>query len=302
MKKLFTLLLAFMAATTLLAHDFEVNGIYYNILDDKTNEVEVTWRGALSTSYEEYIGYIAIPESVTYEGTTYRVTEVGVGAFQGCTNLTSVMLPNHVTSIGDNAFWGCSGLEFVTIPDSLSWIGERGFYECTNLTTIILPNTMKSIPECVFANCTSLNHVTIPNSITFIGDGAFAYTGVSCVVLPASVRTLGFYVFSSCPNLREVTCESVKLPNLSQWVFFKTATDEATLYVPEESLEEYKTAAQWKEFGTILPISQVGTDLENIGLDNGYEVMDNGKLLRNGQLVIVRDGVEYNAQGQIIKE
>jgi hypothetical protein len=50
MKKVFTLLVALVATTALWAHDFEVNGIYYNILADKTNEVEVTFRGA---SYNE---------------------------------------------------------------------------------------------------------------------------------------------------------------------------------------------------------------------------------------------------------
>ena len=231
------------------------------------------------------------------------VTSIGERAFYWCSGLKSITIPNTVTSIGDYAFARCSGLTSITIPESVTSIGISVFWDCSGLTSITIPNSITSIGESAFESCYGLTSVTIPNSVTSIGSGAFYNcSGLTSVTIGNSITSIGSAAFGSCSGLTSVTCEAVNLPEMEDEVFWDVSTSAATLYVPEESLEKYKTAAQWKEFGTILPISQVGTDLENIGLDNGYEVIDNGKLLRNGQLVIVRDGVEYNAQGQIVKE
>ena len=88
------------------AHDFEVDGIYYNILT--TAKVEITFKGSSYYEYDnEYTGKAEIPESVTYNGNTYSVTSIGDRAFYGCTGLTSITIPNSVTSIGEGAFSGC---------------------------------------------------------------------------------------------------------------------------------------------------------------------------------------------------
>ena len=116
--------------------------------------------------------------------------------------------------------------------------------------------------------------------------------------IPNSVTSIEGHAFAFCPGLTSVTCKAVNLPEMGEGVFWNSSTAAATLYVPGESLELYQAAEKWKEFGTILPISQVEADVENIGSDNGYGVMDNGKILRDGNLVIIRDGVEYNIMGQ----
>ena len=86
----------------------------------------------------------------------------------------------------------------------------------------------------------------------------------------------------------------MEVPELESDVFSKTPITEATLYVPAQSLDDYKAADQWKDFGKILPLEEAPSAVENTRLP----IANGAKLLRNGQLIIIRDGVEYNAMGQ----
>ena len=89
-----------MVATVAMAHDFEVGGIYYNILSEEEKTVEVTYRGISQNSYSnEYTGSETIPAIVTYNNVAYSVTSIGDDAFSCCTGLTSVTIPNSVTTI-----------------------------------------------------------------------------------------------------------------------------------------------------------------------------------------------------------
>ena len=120
-----------LCSTFIFAHDFEVDGIYYIVTSSADKTVRVTYRGPYYDSYSnEYYGSVTIPESVTYNGTTYSVTSIGYDAFYRCYGLTSVTIPNSVTSIGDAAFYYCSGLTSVTIPNSVTSIGDDAFYYC----------------------------------------------------------------------------------------------------------------------------------------------------------------------------
>ena len=96
-----------LGAATTSAHSFEVNGIYYRINSDGKS-VSVTYRGRSNDYYDnEYSGAVTIPAKVTYSGKTYSVTSIGSYAFEDCSGLTSVVIPNSVTSIGRYAFYGC---------------------------------------------------------------------------------------------------------------------------------------------------------------------------------------------------
>ncbi len=126
MKKYFSLLLLtllplFAQASTL------INGIYYN-LNSSTKTAEVA-KAIKNDS-------VNIPPTVVYGGITYSVTSIGDYAFQYCSDLTSVTIPNSVTSIGSYAFLDCSGLTSVTIPNSVTSIGTRVFKGCDCLTSV----------------------------------------------------------------------------------------------------------------------------------------------------------------------
>ena len=205
MKKLFTLLLALVATTALWAHDFEVNGIYYFILENKINEVEVTHRGGYFSDYNEYSGSVIIPSSVTYNGTTYSVTSIRTYAFMDCSGLTSITIPNSVTYMGLYVFKNCSSLTSVTIPNSVTSIGHGAFAGCSSLTSITIPNSVTEIVSSAFYNCSSLRSVTIPNSVMSIRNYAFyGCRSLRSITIPNSVTSIGEGAFDDCSGLTQV--------------------------------------------------------------------------------------------------
>ena len=112
------------------AHDFEVDGIYYNITSSSAPlTVAVTFQGSYSGGSDEYSGSVTIPETVTYNGNTYSVTSIE-DAFAFCSGLTSIIIPNSVTSIEGMAFYGCRALTSVTIPENVTEIGGAAFFGC----------------------------------------------------------------------------------------------------------------------------------------------------------------------------
>jgi hypothetical protein len=90
-----------------------------------------------------------------------RITEVSIGAFQKCEELTEVTLSNIIVSIKDSCFKSCTNLRVVVFPNSLTVIRDWAFYECVSLESITLPDNIKEVRIGAFGNCTSLTDVTI---------------------------------------------------------------------------------------------------------------------------------------------
>ena len=218
-----------MVGTKAFAHDFEVDGIFYNITSStQPYTVEVTYKGYDYSQYSnEYTGIVTIPSTVSYNAVTYNVTSIGAGAFYYCSGLTSVTIPNSVTSIGDATFRDCSSLTSVTIPNSVTTIGISAFQYCKGLTSVTIGNSVTSIGAHAFGFCIRLTSVTIPNSVTSIGKNAFY----------------------GCSGLTSVIVEWKTPINITSDVFTNRAN--ATLYVPQGCKSAYKAADYWKEFKTI---------------------------------------------------
>lgn len=96
----------FFATSLVYAHDFYSDGIFFNYNEDGIS-VSVTFKGENYNSYREYFGSIVIPSIVSYNGKTYSVTNIAANAFSGCSNLTSIDIPNTISTIGVYAFYYC---------------------------------------------------------------------------------------------------------------------------------------------------------------------------------------------------
>ena len=191
----------------LVAYDFVSDRLYYNILSEEDRTVEVTYeKFEYSSYYSPYLGDIEIPRKVLYQSKTYTVTSIGHNAFDECSRLTSVTIPNSVTSIEYDAFKRCSSLTSVTIPNSVTSIGIEAFEECSRLTSVTIPNSVTSIGGGAFRGCSSLTCVTISNSITSIEYDAFrGCSSLTSVMIPNSVTSIGHDAFNGCRSLTSVT-------------------------------------------------------------------------------------------------
>ena len=147
-----------------------------------------------------------IPAVFKYNDQKYKITSIGEYAFENCSSLTSVIIPESITSIEDAAFSHCSLLTSITIPESVTSIGDSAFYDCSSLQSVTIPDSVIFIGDNAFAECSSLQSITIPDSVTSIGMYAFeACSSLTSVIIPEGVTSIEYGTFIACSSLTNVT-------------------------------------------------------------------------------------------------
>ena len=146
---------------------------------------------------------------------------VAGGAFDDCSSLISVTIPDTVKSIGDVAFGGCSSLASLMIPEGVTDIESQAFSGCSSLTSVTIPNTVKNIGNRTFECCSSLTSIAIPNGVINIGDDTFyGCSSLTSVTIPDSVTSIGDYAFSGCSKIKVVNYDG----NIESWLGIKFAS------------------------------------------------------------------------------
>lgn len=198
-KRIIGFMLLLLQFLSISAYDFEVNGIYYNVLDLNNLECEVT------SGDQKYEGSITIPSKVEFGPKTFTVRKIGDEAFYLCQKMTDVKIPESIKYIGNNAFQNCDSMESIIIPDSVLSIGKEAFSWATKLKRVSIGDAVTEIGDDAFYNCVSINELKVGKSVKNIGRSAFAQCeSLKNVILPNSVETIGEGAFYQCSALNKV--------------------------------------------------------------------------------------------------
>ena len=235
---------------TLVGCDFEVDGIYYKKLNSST--VAVTFKDA---DFNSYLGVVVIPETVSYQGVNYAVTEIGKYAFLNCDNLISVSVPCSVTSIAQNAFNGCDALHNLIITGG-NW--QAGNFP-KNVDQLIIKNNVQSIHGLGASPAAIFSYNTVPPEC----DGN-TFTGYAATLQVPSSALVSYFTAPYWSNFADLTNNAVEPTAVTI-----NKEDTVTLYLDEEM----------PLTATVAPANATPRDVVWISTDNAVAGIDNNVLI-----------------------
>ena len=212
------------------------------------------------------------------------VTSIGDNAFRGCV-MHSIKMSDRVTSIGDYAFNGCSQLTSIELSNNLEYIGKWAFTTCGRLPSVTIPQSVKCIDLIAFYWCDRLTKVEINSNEVVARENEQFYTLTSCfgkqvkefvfgedvkkiawiacsesenlttVTISSNLTCVEDSAFHKCTSLADMYCYAEQVPEMGKDVFVDSNYKNATLHVPAASVEAYRNAEQWKDFGNIVALT-----------------------------------------------
>ena len=200
---------------SLTAHAaFTAGGLTYEVTSASTAMVAPRWPA--------YSGDINVPKTVKHDGVTYTVTAIAAKAFMNAEFLTSITLHSSLVEIGANAFENCSKIKSVKVPNTVTSIGARAFAGCTSLSTITLSTALTEVPNGMLDGCASLREVVVPDKVTRISSYAFSRSSLEKITIGKRVNAIERLAFEGCTKMKVV-----HIKDLSAWckIDFATVSD-----------------------------------------------------------------------------
>ena len=218
------------------------------------------------------------------------------GQFSVYRRLEELKLPASLTKIDYASVASAYYITEITIPASVTAIEDRAFEDCRSLTQITFEGAqVAKIGNWAFYNCHELEEIDLPEGVEEIGLAAFygcAYA--QTIHLPASVRSIGDNGFALCTKMSRMDVDAVLPPDVKDKTFYEVST-EAPVYVPDESVEDYKAHPVWGKLNII------GKSYAPSGIDDVETSTNASKLIRDGQVLIHRGDKTYTVIGQETK-
>lgn len=208
--------------------DVPVGGIYLTKPDSNGNPTEAyiigyapvanyTWTDRLKGTYFPYLRKVEFIN-------TSNIISIGGWAFQNCSSLTTIILPNSLRTISGFAFQGCTSLTTINLPDGLTTIEDSAFNMCSALTTINFPNSLASIHNVAFINCVSLKNITIENGFNCNNLNISSSTRYSVETMVSWFEALAdrtgqtsFKLTIGSINLNKLTAEQKAIATNKNW-------------------------------------------------------------------------------------
>ncbi len=200
------------------------------------------------TSAEVLTGEVTIPSTVSYDGTTYVVSQIAAGAFEDYTGITEVTLPSTISTIENKAFRGCSALSEINTPQPLSTIGDYAFEGCGSLEEFSFDASISALGRSCFANCSSLVSIVLPTSLNTVPERAFyGCSSVGSIYIDRTVNAIGAEAFAGCSGVASMTCMA-GMPPTAYANTFDGIDVNIPVTVAMGGLDFYRTATGWSRF------------------------------------------------------
>ena len=273
------------------------NGFIYNACNVKkvTLPSSVTDLGSYCFAETDSLTSIDLPKnlkniglaSLYYSGIKElkvpgKVELMDNGSVFGCRNLESltfedgegkVLIGYMPTMFGNRPMFSSSKIKEMTVGRNLNYLtgatyGYSPFYGDSIMEKVVFTDMPQFLGQDLFRSCKSIKSIKIGDNVTTIGSNAFnGCASLDSIAVGPSLRSIGTQAFADCNKLTQFYCPAVTPPTCAANALKDIDKQQCTLYVAPNSVDQYKAAAQWKDFYNIE--GYVFTGIESVGVETG---------------------------------